>query len=51
MREMGVMRALGDMQGNRWMHEGGGERDAREGREWREVRVMGCRSQMCSSKM
>lgn len=29
--------------------EGGGERDAREGREWREVRVMGCRSQMRTS--
>ena len=33
MREMGVMRALGDMQGNRWMMSKWSERDAREGRD------------------
>ena len=46
-----MMRELGDVNGNRWEIQERNESGAREGRDWGEVRVMGCQSQMSTSKL
>ena len=50
MRWKSDRRALGDAKGNGWERREEDESGAREGRDWGEVRVMGCRGQMSSSK-